>query len=573
MRKLAPYALLLPLLALLLYFQWQYRGYVKDDTYISLRYALNLATGHGMVFNHGDRLEGYTNFLWILLATPATWLGVDSLDWVKVLGCGFGLLGVVVTWAIARFWNGGEADAFSWLAAGLFATSPTVILWSQAGLEPTLMAVACSGGTLFAFRVWTREDDGPRAVRDAVFAALLLTAGALCRPDAHAVLLLAGGLGVLDMVRRRAPSRPWLIGAAIIVGTLAPYHVWRRLYFGDWLPNTFYVKAAAGPEVMKNGLAFAQELLTFCANPGIFALAALSALVLAGAKARGASLPGGLMTRLWALVLSAFFVLYLVKIGRDEMKWFRLYLPVYPLAIALGVDTLRQALRGLASFRPGAWESVGGRVAAGLVCAVLFGAGAAGNLPYAHSKAGWHDNYRRWSERSFQAMGKHIADRSEPGDLVAFQDMGAAPIVANDQIWIDTIGILNRHVAQELAAIGLNPFMRGEKRSTPGGAQAIREFDDRIRDYVLDQEPAWLAFVAYVPQSARSGFKKSVKRLERDGDDDALEELFLKRIHGNTHAHGITKDRRFRDDYRWERYWKRNDGYWLVLYERRGHGG
>ena len=574
MRKLVPYALLLPLFAVLVYFQWQYKGYVKDDTYISLRYALNLASGHGMVFNHGDKLEGYTNFLWIVLTVPAYWLGVDALDWVKGLGCGFALVGVVVTWALARFFNGGRADAFCFLAAGLFATSPTVILWSQAGLEPPLVAVACSGGTLFAFRVWSRTADDRVALRDAVLAALLLTAGALCRPDAHAVLLLAGAMGVVDMVRRRSLARPWLVGMAIIVGTLAPYHVWRRLYFGDWLPNTFYVKAAAGPEVMKNGLAFAQDLLTFCANPGIFTLAAASLAVILVAWLRKASLPGGIVTRLWALALAAFFVAYLVKIGRDEMKWFRLYLPVYPLAIALAADTARQVVRGLLSLRgPDAGPSTVGRVAAWAVALALLGPAAGVNLAYADSKAGWHDNYRRWSERSFRAMGRYVAERSEPGDIVAFQDMGAAPIAANDQIWVDTIGILNRHVAHELAAIELNPFMRGDKRRTPGGSQAIRAFDDRIRDYVLDQEPAWLAFIAYVPKSARSAFKKTVKRRERDDDEEGLEKHFLSRIHGNSHAHGITKDDRFERDYEWERYWKRNDGYWVVLYRRTDHGG
>ncbi len=574
MRKLSPYALLLPLFAVLIYFQWQYKGYVKDDTYISLRYAMNLAGGHGMVFNHGDKLEGYTNFLWILLTVPAYWLGIDALDWVKVMGCGFALVGVVVTWAIARFFNGGRADAFCFLAAGLYATSPSVILWSQGGLEPPLVAVACSGGTLFAFRLWMRTADDRAATRDAVLAAVLLTAGALCRPDAHAVLLLAGAMGIVDMVRRKSLARPWLIGMAIILGTLVPYHAWRRIYFGDWMPNTFYVKAAAGPEVMKLGQVFAKELLTFCANPGIFALAAASVVIVVGALGLKASLPGGVATRLWALALAVFFVAYLVKIGRDEMKWFRLYLPVYPLAIALAVDTARQLVRGLASVggRDGL-ASRGGAVAAWLLALALLGGAAGVNLAYADSKSGWHDDYRRWSERSFRAMGRYVAEHSEPGDVVAFQDMGAAPIAANDLIWIDTIGILNRYVAHELAAIELNPFMRGEKRRTPGGAAAVRAFDGRIRDYVLEQEPSWLAFIAYVPKPSRSAFKKKVKRLDRDDDEDGLEEHFLSRIRGNSHAHGITKDDRFEDEYRWERFWKRNDGYWVVLYRRVGHRG
>ncbi|MFH1219602.1 MAG: hypothetical protein V1694_04040 [Candidatus Eisenbacteria bacterium] len=38
-----------------------------DDSYISLRYARNFADGNGFVFNIGEKVEGYTCFLWIFL--------------------------------------------------------------------------------------------------------------------------------------------------------------------------------------------------------------------------------------------------------------------------------------------------------------------------------------------------------------------------------------------------------------------------------------------------------------------------------------------------------------------------
>jgi hypothetical protein len=42
-----------------------------DDAYISYRYAQNLAQGNGLVFNRGERVEGYSNFLHVLMMTPA----------------------------------------------------------------------------------------------------------------------------------------------------------------------------------------------------------------------------------------------------------------------------------------------------------------------------------------------------------------------------------------------------------------------------------------------------------------------------------------------------------------------
>ena len=116
--------LLLPLACILAYWQWRYAGYVKDDTFISMRYARNLALGHGLVFNYGDKLEGYTNFLWVLLTVPAFWLDVEPLRWVKGMSCLFGQVGLVVTYVTARFLCGAEGRIWALLAAAFRAWSP-----------------------------------------------------------------------------------------------------------------------------------------------------------------------------------------------------------------------------------------------------------------------------------------------------------------------------------------------------------------------------------------------------------------------------------------------------------------
>jgi hypothetical protein len=554
---------LLPLCIVLAVFQWKYAGYVKDDAYISLRYARNLAMGEGLVFNPGDRLEGYTNFLWILLATPAFWLepllGLDPLDWTKALGCLFGQIGVFVCWRFARFFGGDRAGAAGLLAPALWASSASVILWSMSGLEPTMMGCLAGGGTLLAMRVFERRSDGPEASRTAVSSALLLAAAALCRPDAHAILLGAGAFALFDWLRRglRRPD-PWLLWAAVIIGILAPYHAWRVAYFGDLLPNTFYVKAAAGPEVMKEGLGYVKELLLFGATPLALALALLSPL----ARERR-------LCKLWGWALLLGFLFYLVRIGRDEMKWYRLLLPVLPILLALAADGLRLLCEGAAR--------LASRVVAGPLLPAVFSTFLAlvlalGGMPvglaYAREQAAWHSNYRDWSERSFQAMGRYVQARSEPGTTVVFQDMGGAPYASPRIRWVDTIGILDRTVARELAKNHVNPFLRDARAREPGGRAALREMDARLRDYFFEQEPAWIAFVAYISEGQRGDFARKVRKV---GDDpEELEALFRPRIRGTSHAHGLVADSRF-EDFVFEQFWKRNNGYWVVLYRHKGH--
>tara|TARA_Y100001968_G_scaffold258671_1_gene245700 strand:+ start:1361 stop:3169 length:1809 start_codon:yes stop_codon:yes gene_type:complete len=590
MKRIPAIVLLLPFMALLAWWQWRYVGYVKDDTFISMRYARNLALGEGLVFNYGDRLEGYTNFLWVLLTAPAFWLGVEPLHWVKAMSCVAGQIGVLVTFQIARHLSGEERLLVPLLAAGVYAASPTVILWSMAGLEPTLVAVLCGGGVWYAMRLLARDEDPLNASQLATRSALLLAAGALCRPDAHAVIIVVGSFAVVDAIRRAEPPSKWLRWGLLILALLIPYHLFRFWYFGDLFPNTAYVKAAAGPEVMARGRTFVRGLLSFAANPGVFAMAAVSGLLaLVQGRRR--------LARLMSLTLALVFMAYMVRIGRDEMKWYRLFLPVFPVVVALGADGVGRMAAALADALSSLRAAVDARfvepVVAMLLVGILqlvlptgmvLGAGFAAvsvELDLAAKKRDWHNAYVRSSEASFQAMGRYIAGRSEPGEVVVFQDMGAAPFSAPDQVWIDTIGILNRTVAQELAAIGMNPFMRGLKAAQPGGREQIRAFEARIRDYAFAQEPDWIAFVAYVPKAKRRSFRSRYNRI-RDGrkdhqliGDPEVEAHFRRRIESNRHAQGIARDPRFKAGYQFERVWKRDPnlrtwgkrrGYWLVLY-------
>src|SRR6185295_8846902 len=65
---------------------------LADDAYISFRYAENLATGHGLVFNPGDRVEGYTDFLWVVLLAFCKLAGAPLPEASQALGIGFTVL-------------------------------------------------------------------------------------------------------------------------------------------------------------------------------------------------------------------------------------------------------------------------------------------------------------------------------------------------------------------------------------------------------------------------------------------------------------------------------------------------
>ena len=55
-------------------------AWVCDDSFISFRYALNLIEGSGLVYNPGERVEGYSNLLWTLLVALWMRLGADPVS-------------------------------------------------------------------------------------------------------------------------------------------------------------------------------------------------------------------------------------------------------------------------------------------------------------------------------------------------------------------------------------------------------------------------------------------------------------------------------------------------------------
>ena len=77
-------------------------GFLQDDVFISLRYAQHLAQGIGLVYNAGERVEGYTNFLWtVLLAVPFLF-GWAVVPFLKMASAVFAILSAWTLWRLGR---------------------------------------------------------------------------------------------------------------------------------------------------------------------------------------------------------------------------------------------------------------------------------------------------------------------------------------------------------------------------------------------------------------------------------------------------------------------------------------
>ena len=78
------------------------RSYPVDDAFITYRYAQNLVDGHGPVWNPGERVEGYSNFLWLLMIAFGMLLGLQPEVFIIVVNIPIHLLGLILTYSLSK---------------------------------------------------------------------------------------------------------------------------------------------------------------------------------------------------------------------------------------------------------------------------------------------------------------------------------------------------------------------------------------------------------------------------------------------------------------------------------------
>ena len=254
---------LLPALALYALLAWQL-DFLCDDAFISFRYARNLAEGHGLRFNLAadPPVEGYSNFLWVLLLGTLHGLGIDIVVASRVLSalCGAALVAVITSLARRRL----ELSPAGTLATALFAaTLPPTALWATGGLATMPVALFVA----LAFERLVGDPERPHGWQAGIFAAL----AALTRADGVAwglMLLGSAFLAWLGSGRERAFLVAGLRAFTVLALAVGAHFAWRLGYYGDYLPNTARVKAGFSEHRLDRGLDYvAATLLTVPAIP------------------------------------------------------------------------------------------------------------------------------------------------------------------------------------------------------------------------------------------------------------------------------------------------------------------
>jgi arabinofuranosyltransferase len=400
---------------------YQARAELIDDAFIFFRYAANLVSGHGLVFNPGERVEGYTSLLWVLLLAGTTWAGIDPEIASRVAGGLFAVLTAAISIRILPEERNSRPLWSRLLAPLLLALNPVLSLWAVHGLETALFAL-CVAVALKS----DLEADATKAswtLRQA-FAWALAT---LARPEGF---LLSIASAVHGLVRR--PRLAFSRGAAVAVGSYAVivvgHLVWRVAYYGSVLPNTFHAKVGLTTETLSRGLGYLGQFLF---DPG--ALLFLLLVPAAGVAQRDPRI----RYLFWMAVV---YLAGVVLEGGDAFPAFRFVVPILP-ALYLLMQEGAHALAAGAIFRPKPERLRWVFLATFTVLA------AALHLQQLNVAARLEREGANRFTGGMKQVGMALRERFPPDTVVALNPVGAIPYITGFRT-VDMLGLTDSHIAR-----------------------------------------------------------------------------------------------------------------------------
>ena len=202
-------------------------AFVCDDSFISFRTADNFLSGHGLRWNVAERVQVFTNPLWLFLVTAA--YAVVGDVYFAAIGLS---IGISVAAFAALVLGVARSPEMGLLAGAILISSRAFVDFSSSGLENPLTHGLFALLALVAYR---RTDRGQPSLQVASLLACALALNRLDTLPITAPVLVALALRSGDLTRAVR---------AVVVGFL-PLALWECfsiVYYGFPFPNTVYAK-------------------------------------------------------------------------------------------------------------------------------------------------------------------------------------------------------------------------------------------------------------------------------------------------------------------------------------------
>lgn len=237
-----------------MYYAWTYiqatsfvidgtRYYVLfDDAMISMRYAYNLAHGNGLVWNIGERVQGFTNPLWVFYMAGLHLLPIPAPQVALAVQLTGAALLAATLLVVRRIVEHLTDDLLAMLGAvALTAFYAPLLSYGLLGMEVSALALLLAASILLILRNGTD--------RFTPWLYVMLAVGTLLRSDMAVPYVII--VAAMCLIQRRHRTRHLAWGLGLLVLSLVGQGLASFIYYGQWLPNTYYLKVEGWPFTLR----------------------------------------------------------------------------------------------------------------------------------------------------------------------------------------------------------------------------------------------------------------------------------------------------------------------------------
>lgn len=439
-----------------------------EDSLITLRYAENLAHGHGFVYNVGERVLGTTTPLYALFLALTARLGLPPTLCGKAAAI---LADAALCVVMYRWLHAIGQEAAGKTAAFFIAINPLGLRWAISGMETSLVTL-CVAIVWYAYTL--------RRYRSAY-----LTLGVLflLRWDS-ALLLFVLTCAVLGR-EHRLPLRE----LALYLLLIAPWLLFATWYFGSPIPVTGFAK------IVVYGWRSGDQLLPQLGKLSFRLVGTPEYTLISLAACFGI---GRALQERWTMLVPPllWFALYWTAFLLSKVLLFEWYLlpplPVYALFVALGLASVAERIGG---GWPRRWQQV-------VMWSIAGGLGGAMTLLMFRANR----ETQRIEDNLRIPLGRWLKAQSRPTDRILLEPIGYIGYYAERPV-LDVIGLVspqvlpfwNRRNAAPMREIALH-FLPEWCVFRPGEVAHIEAADT---DHAFARRYALVRTFAYTPRPNR----------------------------------------------------------------------
>ena len=306
-------------------------SFIQDDAYISFRHVKNFTAGNGLVFNVGEYVEGYTNFLWVILLSIFVFIKLNIESVAQILSISFGALNLILVYFITRILTSRISSEsandknmttklFNFIPSAMTTLAGAYSFWAVSAMETTMFIFFSLAGIYFYLEL--KDKPGWNYLLPA---SLLLAS--LTRPEGAILfgIVYLHKFVYLFINKKENSFKSFSLETLVFIIPYVLYLLFRYFYYGYFFPNTFYAKTGVSSVYIQTGLNYFYLFTKSYLLNGIIGLLPLY-LIRNNKTIHEISFIYG-----YILIYS----LYVILVGGDVLSLHRFLLPVLPLFFIL----------------------------------------------------------------------------------------------------------------------------------------------------------------------------------------------------------------------------------------------